>query len=156
MEDYGIQYLFFHIALHKGGNAYLKCIRMPNFLHLLWDSSVMWIPCIGCVCFTVNTLCSGLFEIWRFYVQYSGFKVTEAGIFFTETSDYFFVNSMVVIHTLFTKLTLRCRICWRVCSTTVTYDWFPVNLVNRDGCHMWDRKCSLFHDFTHSLCIYIT
>ena len=28
-------------------------------------------------------------------------------------------------------------------DTSVTYDWFPVMLgVNRDGCHMWGRKCS--------------
>ena len=46
----------------------------------------------------VDTICSGLFEIRRFSVQriYSGFKVIETGIFFTETSDYFFRNSMVV------------------------------------------------------------
>ena len=39
------------------------------------------ISCIWCFCFTVDTLCSGLFEIWRFSVQmiYSGFKVIEAG-----------------------------------------------------------------------------
>ena len=52
---------------------------------------------------------------------------------------------MVVIQTLmFTYLTLLCHICWRVCLPTVTYDWFPVICVNRDGCHMWGRKCSLF------------
>ena len=34
-----------------------------------------------------------------------------------------FGNSMVVIQTLFTNLT---PLCWRVCSPTVTYDWFPV------------------------------
>ena len=38
----------------------------------------------------------------------------------------FYGNYMVVIHTVFTNLTLLRRICWRVCSPTVTYDWFPV------------------------------
>ena len=48
-------------------------------------------PAVGVFCFTVDTLCFGLFKIRRFYVQliYSGFKVIEAGVFFTETSDYF-------------------------------------------------------------------
>ena len=53
------------------------------------------------------------------------FKLIEAGIFFTETSDYFFENYMV-IQTLLTNLTLLYNICWIVCSPTVTYDWFPV------------------------------
>ena len=46
-------------------------------------------PAYGVFCFTVDTLCSGLFEI-RFSVQrnYSGFKVIEAKIFFKETSYY--------------------------------------------------------------------
>ena len=30
--------------------------------------------------------------------------------------------------TLLANLTLLCHICWRVCSPTVTYDWFPVIL----------------------------
>ena len=49
------------------------------------------IPCIWCFCFTVDTLCSGLFKIWRFSVQriHSGFQIIEKGILFTETSDYF-------------------------------------------------------------------
>ena len=47
----------------------------------------------------------------------------------------------IVIQTLFIILT---PLCWRVCSPTVTYDWFPVIASNRDGCHMWGRKCSLF------------
>ena len=33
-----------------------------------------------------------------------------------------------------------------LCSLTVTYDW-----VNRDGCHMWGRKCSLFPEHLISL-----
>ena len=33
-----------------------------------------------------------------------------------------FWNYMVVIQTLFINLT---PLCWRVCSPTVTYDWFP-------------------------------
>ena len=77
-----------------------------------------------------------------------------------------FGNYMVVIQTLFTNLTPLCHIYWMVCSLTVTYDWFPVIWVNRDGYHMWGRKCSLFpehlihslwgvHEFTHSLYIFI-
>ena len=34
-----------------------------------------------------------------------------------------FGNSMVVMHTLFIHLT---PLCLRICSSTVTYDWFPV------------------------------
>ena len=45
---------------------------------------------------------------------------------------YHFGNSMVVMHTSFTNLTPLCHICWRVCSPTVTYDWFPVIL-----CKWW-------------------
>ena len=37
-----------------------------------------------------------------------------------------FGNSMVVIQTLFTKLTPLCHMCWMVYSLTVTYDWFLV------------------------------
>ena len=35
-----------------------------------------------------------------------------------------FWNTMVVIQTVFTNLTLLCHICWTVYSPTVTYDWF--------------------------------
>ena len=52
-------------------------------------------------------------------------KVIEAGIFFTETSRPI-GNCMVCIHTLFTNLTVLRHTCGGVCSTTVTYDWFPV------------------------------
>ena len=55
-----------------------------------------------------------------------------------------FGNAMVVIQTLLTNLTPLCRICWRVGSPTVTYDWFPVIL----------RKSCLWGDFTHSLYIH--
>ena len=50
---------------------------------------------------------------------------------------------MVAMHTLFTNLTPLCHIMLNgvVCSLTVAYDWFPVIGVNRDGCHMWGRKC---------------
>ena len=37
-------------------------------------------------------------------------------------------NYMVIIHTLFTNLTLLWHICWRVYSPTVTFDWFAVIL----------------------------
>ena len=56
-------------------------------------------------------------------------------------------KSMVVIQTLFTNL---CVICWRVCSPTVTYNWFPVT-VNHDGSHMWVRECLFFPEYIISL-----
>ena len=79
-------------------------------------------------------LCLGLFEIWFLFWGYI--------LVFTEPQLHF-GNSVVVMRTLLTNLTLLCYICWRVCSPTVTYDWFPV-IVNCDGCHMRDRICSLF------------
>ena len=51
-------------------------------------------------------------------------------------------NYIVVIQTLFINWTRPCHICLRVCL--LSYDWFPVVFVNRDGYHMWDRKWSLF------------
>ena len=70
-------------------------------------------------------------------------------------------NSMDAIHTLYTNLTLLCHIRWRVCSRTVIHDRFPFK-VNRNGCHMWDRKFSLFpehflcgvHNFAYSLYVH--
>ena len=38
-----------------------------------------------------------------------------------------------------------------VCLPTVTYDWFPFICVNRDGSHMWGRKCSLLSEHLISL-----
>ena len=57
-------------------------------------------------------------------------------------------NSMVVIKTLLTNLTLLCHMCWRVCSTTVT--WLVLGM-DRDGYRMWGRKCSLFPEHMISL-----
>ena len=51
---------------------------------------------------------------------------------------------------LFTNLTPLCHICWRAYSPTLTYDWFQL-IVNRDGCHMWGSKCSLFPEQLISL-----
>ena len=68
-------------------------------------------------------------------------------------------NYMVVIHILCKKITSPSHKCRRVCSPMTDFQL----IVNRDGCHMWGRKCSLFsgtldftpywevHDFTHSL-----
>ena len=47
--------------------------------------------------------------------------------FFTGASDCF---SDILWSSLFTSLTLLRHICWRVCSLTVTYDWFPVICVH--------------------------
>ena len=92
----------------------------------------------------------GLFEIWRFSVQriYSGFKVIEAGIFFTETSSYF---SEI--------LWSSCRPCsqiWRLYVEGFVHQlWhvtgFQLLGVNRDGCHIWGKKCSLFPEHLISL-----
>ena len=102
-------------------------------------------------CFTVGALCLGLFEIWRFSVQriYSGFKVIHR-YFRLHLGTY-----MVVTHTLLTNLTLICRICWVVLFTNCIkhMNGFHSFQVNCDGCHMWDRKCSLFpeHLISHPL-----
>ena len=76
-------------------------------------------------------------------------------------------NSMVVIQTLFTNLTLLCHICWRVCSPTVTCDWFPANFLSKSwrvppvgagNAHYfrnnWIHSVWGIHDFTHSLYIH--
>ena len=98
--------------------------------------------CIWCFCFTVDTLCSGLFEIWRFSVQriYSGFNVILAGILLTETSDYF---SKIIWSSY--------RLCSQIWHFCVTYVEFPVIFSNRDGCHMCGRKCSVFLEHLISL-----
>ena len=111
-------------------------------------------------CFTVDTLCSGLFEIWRFSVQRIWYVMLgffrNMKIFCSENLFWFqsywsrdilhrnfrllFGNSMVVIQTLFTNLTPLCHM-----------TGFQLFSVNRYGCHMWDRKCSLFLEHIISL-----
>ena len=82
---------------------------------------------------------------------YSGFKVIEAGIFFMETSDYFSEC-----------IWSSCRSCSHIWHFGVTYVdgfvhqlWYMTGFqlfwVNRDGCHMWGRKCSLFSEYLISL-----
>ena len=74
---------------------------------------------------------------------------------------------MVVIQTLFTNLTLlwHIHVCWRVCSPTVIFDWFPVILriswrVPHVGQEMLTPSGTPHftplgvHDFTHSLYIH--
>ena len=51
---------------------------------------------------------------------------------------------MVVIQTLCINLTLLCHICWRVVYRVWHMADFQLLCVNHDGCHTWDRKCSLF------------
>ena len=77
-----------------------------------------------------------------------------------------FGNSMVVIQTLFTNSTPLCNICWRVCSLTVTYDWFAVilgKIVTGATCgagnyhpflNTWFHSLWGVHDFTQSLYIH--
>ena len=97
MLQNGLIYLDLYLKFDKDGKLFTRFydkrddfdFPIVNFPYL--SSIIPESPAYGVfVCFTVDTLCSGLFEIW-FSVQmiYSGFKVIEAGILFTETSDYF-------------------------------------------------------------------
>ena len=121
--------------------------KWPNYLdlHIEYDED--------------GKLFTRLWQAWWLWFPYSPFSILifknplHINIFCSEDLVWFqsmdilhgnrllFGNSIVVIHTLFINLT---PLCWRVCSPTVTYDWFPVIVANRDGCHMWGRKCSLF------------
>ena len=71
-------------------------------------------------------------------------------------------NSMVITQILCTNLTLLCHVCWRVCITTATYEWFPVNfrelwLVPHVEQEMltisgtYDSDCTPFEECTLSL-----
>ena len=93
----------------------------------------------------INILCSGLFEIWRFSIQkciLDSQLLKQLGIFFTETT----FRNVYGRHTdMVDKFdTSVSHICWRVWSSKMAYDWFPVISVNRDVCLMWGRKRSLF------------
>ena len=111
----------------------------------------------------------GFVPIWTFSVQiYSGFRVIAAGIYFMETSD----NLSKILWSSHRP----CSQIWHLCVTYVTYVegfvhqlWhmtgFQLFWANRDGCHMWGRKCSLFPEhmilfhlgsswLTHSLYIH--
>ena len=101
-------------------------------------------------CFTVNTLYTGLFEIWKFSFQriYSDFKVIEAW-----SSDD--------IQTLITNLTLLSvsHVCWKGLFTNcdtwlgMTHDCFPVIL-----CKSWRvphvGQYSFWKTLFHSFIIY--
>ena len=100
-----------------------------------------------------------MFEIISVQRIYSGFKVIEAGIFFTETSD---------------STSYRpCSQIWLFCVTHIKgfvhQPWhmtgFQLFWVNRDDCHMQAKNSHPFrntwfhsvwgvHDFTHSLYIH--
>ena len=64
--------------------------------------------------------------------------------------------------TLFTNLKLPCHICWRVCSPSVTYYWFPVILYESwygaANAHSfrktWFDSIWGVHDLTHSLYVH--
>ena len=84
----------------------------------------------------------------------------ETGIFLTETTDYFYGRHTDLVHKFNTSVSHMLNDLLTDCDILTGLQLF---WVNRDGCHMWDRKCSLFlehslwgvHDFTHSLYIYI-
>ena len=90
----------------------------------------------------------GLFAIWRCSVQriYSVFKVIEEGIFFTETSNYFYGYHTDLVHKFDTSVSHMLNGLFTSCDILC-----PVVCENRDGCHMWDRKCSLFPEHLISL-----
>ena len=109
------------------------------------------IPCIWCLCCTVDTLCSGLFEIWRFSIQriYSGFKVIEAGIVFTKTSDSFrkfYGRHTDLVHTFATSVSHMLK-----GFVHQLWPFFRYVQVDRDGCHMWGWKYSLLPEHLISL-----
>ena len=81
---------------------------------------------------------------------YSGFNVIEAGIFFTETSDYLkklYGRYIDLVHKLDTS---GPHLLTGLFNNCVVY-LFQVFCVNRDGCHKWARKCSLFPENQISL-----
>ena len=116
--------------------------------------------------FTVDTLWSGLFKIWRFSLQriYSGLNLLKQGY------------SSRKLQTTFSKIIWSYRPCRQIWHFCISYaEWFVHQLwhmtrfrllLNRDWYHMWGRrKCSLFkehlislsvgvHYFTHALYIH--
>ena len=93
-------------------------------------------PLVDCSCYTNRTMISH--SVKRIYYS---FNIIE--------SHKLQTTCTVVIHALFTNLTSLCRICWRVCSTNVAHD--QLLWVRGDGCHMWDRKYSLFPEHMNKL-----
>ena len=134
---------------------------MLNGFPVIWGKS--WrVPHVGQE--IIDTLCSGLCEILRFSVQriYSGFEVIEAGIFFTETSDYFseilwssyrpcsqicshmfnglFTNYDISLVSSYLGLIVTCAACGAGNAHSFRNTWFH---------SFWG-----VHDFTHSLYIH--
>ena len=80
-------------------------------------------------------------------VQIVPLNVIGAGIFLMETSEILWSSYR------------PCSQSWHLCVTYVEwfvhYLWlmtgFPLLVVNRDGCYMWGRKCSLFPEHLISL-----
>ena len=68
-----------------------------------------------------------------------------------------FGNSMIVIQTLFTNLTLMCHICWRFVHQLWHMTGFHMcgrNLNGRSFRNTWFHSLWGVHDFTHSLYMY--
>ena len=86
--------------------------------------------------------------------KWSGNTAGNKGIY--HHLDKMVVNYMIVIQTLFTNLTPPCHMLnglFTNCDIWLVSSYFGVN---RDGCHMWVRKCSLFLEHLISLpCIII-
>ena len=119
-------------------------------------------------------LCLGLFEIWRFFL-FRGYilvsKLLGQGVSSRKLQTTFRKfygghkpwgrvfphgnfrllsgNSMVVTN-LVHKFDTSVSQMLKICSPTVTYDWYPV-IVNRDGCQIWVRNCALLPEHLISL-----
>ena len=120
-----------------------------NFPYL--NSNIPESPAYGVFVSTVDTLSSGLFKILKifcsedlFWFQSYWSRDSLHGNYFSEIiwSSY-----------------RHCSQIWRFCVTYVEgfvhqlwhMTGFQLFLVNRDGCHMWGRKCSLFPEHLISL-----
>ena len=49
-----------------------------------------------------------------------------------------------LVHTFDTSVSHMLKGLFTICA----FDWFPVISLNRDGYHMWGRKCSLIPEYT--------
>ena len=68
----------------------------------------------------------------KIYIHvYSGFKLIKSMIFFTETSEYFLGNSIIVIHTSCANLI---SVSHMLKDLFVAHHWYPVILLMMTSC----------------------
>ena len=96
----------------------LSLMRVVNFSHEAWWLWFPYSPCSILIVVIFQNPC-----IWIFSEDLVWFQSMDI----LHGNRLLFGNSMVVMHTLFIHLT---PLCWRVCSPTVTYDWFLVIVRN--------------------------